>query len=428
MNMFKYSTLALAILASACGAVSNGGATGDETPTPTPGSGVTVADIQKGNVAENASVSLEGLVVVAVKVGGAGVDFWAQDAGGGAQSGIYFFDQNGNTPADIAVGDEVTVSGIYKEFYELSEITVGEVEITNSGLTPVADAVSLADLADPANAEVWEGCLIEVTDTDLTVGGAVNNYGEFPLSNGSDTLMVDDLLYDATEGLSSGTEITYIAGISHYAFEERKLLVRDATDILYDVLPVVPTTIVDIQTGVVAPNGAVTVENVIVTAVRGTTGFWAQDVGGGANSGLYFFAQVAGTFPTGIAIGDEVTVTGTYKEYYDLSEVILSATEITASGLAVTMNDITLADASAEEWESCLVNLTSATAMSVGAAPNTYKEFPVTNGTDSIIVDDFIFDSSASFTNGAPVTTLKGVLNYSFDERKLLPRSAADIQ
>lgn len=428
MNMFKYSTLALAILASACGAVSNGGATGDETPTPTPGSGVTIADIQKGNVAENANVSLEALVVVAVKVGGSGVDFWAQDAGGGAQSGIYFFDQNGNTPADLAVGDEVTVSGIYKEFYDLSEITVAEVEITNNGLTPVADAVALTDLADPANAEVWEGCLVEVTGADLTVGAAVNTYGEFPVSNGTDSMLVDDLLYDGTEGLNPGAAINYLAGVVHYAFEEWKLLPRDAADLDSEIAPVVPTTIVDIQTGTVAPNGPVTVENVIVTAVRGTTGFWAQDIGGGANSGLYFFAQTAGTFPTGVAIGDKVTISGTYKEYYDLSEVVIATASIIDSANAVTMDDITLADASAEQWESCLVNVTSATAMTVGAAPDTHKEFPVTNGTDSIMVDDFIFDSTASFPNTTPVTTLKGVLNYSFDVRKMLPRSAADIQ
>lgn len=429
MNVIKYSTLALAVFASACGAVSNGGATGDPTPTPTPGGdGVTVADIQKGTITENSTVSLEALVVTAIKVGGSGVDFWAQDAGGGSQSGMYFFDQNGNTPADIAVGDEINVSGLYKEFYDLSEVVVESAEITNNGLTPAIDAVSLADLADATAVEAWESCLVEIDATDLTVIAAANNYNEFPVGDGTDSVNVDDLLYDASETVGAGSAVTYLAGVVNYAFEEWKLLPRSADDLATDIIPVVATTIVDVQTGAVAPDGGVTIENVIVTGVRGTTGFWAQDIGGGASSGMYFFAQAAGTFPTGIAVGDQVTVSGTYKEFFELSEVILSTVDITSSGNVVTINDVTLADASLEEWESCLVNVTSATAMTVGAAPNMYKEFPVTNGTVSLKVDDFIFDSSASFVNGAPVTTLRGVLNYSFNERKLLPRSAADIQ
>lgn len=445
MNMFKYSTLALAVLASACGAVSNGGATGDETPTPTPGAGASVADIQKGNVAESANVTLEGLVVFAVKVGGSGVDFWAQDAGGGAQSGIYFFDQNGATPADLAVGDEVTVKGIYKEFYELSEITVTEVEITNNGLTPVADAVALSDLSDPANAEVWEGCLVEVTGTDLTVGGAVNNYGEFPLSNGSDTLMVDDLLYDATEGLSSGAAISYIAGVSHYAFEERKLLVRDAADLESEIVPVAPLTVADLQNptlGNVPPLGSlVTIENVTIAAIYETgTGadlrrsFWAQQ-GSGPYSGLLVYDQDK-TKPV-IAVGDVVSLTDVkYAEFYDHTQVELKAASVIAdvsSADPVEITTVSLAAliASPEQYESVLVSLDDASITVESLNPDgasDYGEYTITDGTNDIRVNDLMFQTRTGKTVSQALTTRIGFVRYGNGAFKLEPRSAADMQ
>ena len=441
MKIMKFVSLVgvvaiTAALSSACGAVSNGGDDGSPTPegSPTPNPGdLTIGDIQKGNVDVNTSVTLQGVVVTAVLIGDQGVDFWAQDKDGGAQSGIYFFDQTGVTPADIAIGDEVTVTGTYKEFYDLSEITIASVEITDTGLETTTDIVAVGDLVDPANAEVWEGCLIELdTTSDLTVAGAVNMYNEFLVTDGTDEVLVDDEIFDGTEGLGAGTPILFISGVFHYAFEEYKLLLRNEYDIETDEVIVEPLSIADIQSGTVAPDGAVLLENVIVTAVRGTTGFWAQDVGGGPNSGIYVFAQTMGTFPTGILVGDQVNVSGTYKEYFELSEIIITDVEITGSGNAVVMDTVTLADldtpASVEQWESCLVNVTSASPMTVTAAANQYKEYPVGNGTNSLLVDDFIFDTSTTYTNGETVTVLSGVLNYSFSEWKLLPRSAADMQ
>ena len=432
MKTLKLFALVAAALAAGCGAVSNGEKDNtNPNPTPTPGGSVTVADVQKGNVEENSSVTLEALVVVAVKIGGAGVDFWAQDAGGGAQSGIYFFDQGGNTPADIAVGDEVTVTGIYKEFYDLSEITVDSVEITNNGLTPSVDTVPVGDLANPAQAEVWESCLIEVTGTALTVGGSVNQYNEFPVTDGTSTVLVDDFLYDGTAGLGAGATVNYLAGIVNYSFEEWKLLPRAAEDLEIETAPVVPVTIADIQNGTVTPEGSVSLEGLVVTAVKAGTGFWAQDVGGGAYSGLYFFDQQQDVMPADLAVGDEVSVSGVYKEFYGLSEVVISEATKTASGLTVTVDTVAIADladpTSAEAWESCLVDVTSANPLSVGGAANEFKEFPVTDGADTVPVDDFIYDASADFPQGTDVSKLSGVVNYHFDVFKVLPRTAADI-
>lgn len=435
MKTLKLITLcatlaATAAMGSACGAVSNGESNdGTPTPEPTNQGDLEIADIQKGNVDVNALVTLEGVVVTAVSIGDQGVDFWAQDAGGGAQSGIYFFDRDGLTPADIAVGDVVTVSGEYTEFYDLSEITVSEIEVTGTGAV-TADLVALAELQAGSNAEVWEGCLVEIDGESLEVAASANQYGEFPVTDGSASVNVDDELYDATEGLGAGAPVNYIAGVWHYAFEEYKLLLRGADDIETEVAPVTSTTITDIQTGAVEEEGNVTIENVIVTAVR-SNAFWVQDAGGGPNSGIYVVALGGTELPEGLAVGDKVNVTGAYKEFYELSEIALQAATIVDSGNTVTVNDVDIADlqsgTTAEQWESCLINLTGGP-FTVSAAANEFKEFPVTAGSNTLKVDDYLYDASANgVANSDTLTTLRGVLNYHFDEWKILPRDAADI-
>lgn len=442
----KLSILAVALMASACGAVSNGGASGEPTPTPTPGQGVTVSDIQKGNVAENTTVTLEGLVVFAVKVGGAGVDFWAQDVGGGAQSGIYFFDQGGNTPADIAVGDEVTVTGLYKEFYDLSEIVVDSVEITNNGLTPDVDLVPISDLGDAAAAEVWESCIVEVDGTGLTVSASVNQYGEFPVTDGTDSVMVDDLLYDATEGLSNGASVSFLSGIVNYAFEEWKLLPRDEFDITAESTPVVPLTIADLQDdslgNVPAAGTKVTLQNVTVAAgwitQPGTTNerhnFFVQS-GSGAYSGILVYDQDK-TKPV-LAVGDVVNLVDVeFKEFNGMTEVLLltsTTIEPVSTGGVVNVTAVSLADLAAdfEAYEGVLVSLNDASITVTDLnpdAPSDYKEYVIGNGTETVRVNDVLFDTRTGKTLSQALTTRIGVLEYANGNFKLEPRSAADMQ
>lgn len=452
----KLSILAVALMASACGAVSNGGADGEPTPTPTPGQGVTVSDIQKGNVAENTTVTLEGLVVFAVKVGGAGVDFWAQDVGGGAQSGIYFFDQGGNTPADIAVGDEVTVTGLYKEFYDLSEIVVDSVEITNNGLTPDVDLVPLSDLGDPASAEVWESCIVEVDGTGLTVSASVNQYGEFPVTDGTDSVMVDDLLYDATEGLSNGAAVSFLSGIVNYAFEEWKLLPRDEFDITAESTPVVPLTIADLQDdslgNVPAPGTMVTLENVTVVAgwitQPGTTNerhnFFVQS-GSGLYSGIMVYDQDK-TKPV-LAVGDVVNLVDVeFTEFNGMTEVLLrTATTIepVSTGGTVNVTAVSLADllANAEGYESVLVSLNDASLTVKNLNPDDgtpadptndgspdYNEYTIGDGTSEVRVNDILFNTRTTKALDQALTTRIGVLEFANGNFKLEPRAAGDMQ
>jgi len=411
--------------------------------------------VQKGTVAENSTVSFDGLVVTAIKVGGSGVDFWAQDVGGGAQSGIYFFDQNGNTPADLAVGDEVTVSGLYKEFYDLSEIVVESAEITNNGLTPDIDGVSLADLADPTGVEVWESCLVEIDALDLAVEAAANMYNEFPVGDGTDSVNVDDLLYDASGSVGSGSAVSYLAGIVNYAFEEWKLLPRSADDIATDIAPIVALTIAELQDDslgmVPAPGASVTIEGATVVATYITAvgtanerhSFWVQQ-GSGPFSGVLVYDQDK-TKPV-LAVGDVVNLVDVeFTEFNTMTEVLLrtnTVIEPVSTGAAVAITTLSLAElvAGAESYESVLVSLNDASLTVKNLNPDDgtpldptndgapdFGEYQIGDGTNLLRVNDILFQTRTGKTVDQAVATRVGVLEFANGNFKLEPRAAADM-
>jgi hypothetical protein len=75
-------------------------------------------------------------------------------------------------------------------------------------------------------------------------------------------------------------------------------------------------TIYDIQTGQVTLGDSVSVRDVIITGIDtspSTYGFWAEQPGGGIYSGILCYTGSA--FPTGLAVGDSMRVTGVYAEY-----------------------------------------------------------------------------------------------------------------
>ena len=456
MKKLTLLTLVVAALGGAgCGATSNGQGTGPTpTPEPTPGpSDLTVADIQKGSVAPNSVVEVEGLVVTALKAGGAGVDFWAQDAGGGVQSGIYFFDADGVTPADIAVGDEVTVKGEYVEYYDLSEIRIEEVTVTGNGLVPTVDAVSLADLAAAATAELWEGCLIEVSGTK-TVADTAIGFGEYLVTDGSlNNIHVNDFIFDSFEGRQNGEVLTYLAGVWNYSFEQYKLEPRSADDVVGDAIePVGDLTIAALQDETdpnhPAVNSQVTVENMTVVArhVTGTgdnqrISFFVQQ-GSGPNSGIYVYD--AAKLKSTAQVGDVISITGKYVEFNGLSEIetlIDFPIAPAATTAAVVETTVTLADllASPEQYESVYVKIdNAATAVTVtnlnpdnpagdpNATPD-FNEFQVTQGAAVVRVNDLLFYGRDALALNDTLVTLRGFLNWRNDNWKLEPRDANDL-
>jgi len=157
--------------------------------------------------------------------------------------------------------------------------------------------------------------------------------------------------------------------------------------------------------------------------------FFVQEEAGGEYSGISVFVQD----PTGLSVspGDRVTITGTYEEYFDLSQIVAaSAAEVTVSGTATVPAPAVVAPADVatngplmENWEGVLVTVENVTVTDDALG---FGDFLVTDG---LRVDDYFFPMG-SFTVptvGTNYTSITGVMGYAFDDARLSPRDAADL-
>ncbi|RLC49798.1 MAG: hypothetical protein DRI23_08495, partial [Candidatus Cloacimonadota bacterium] len=85
--------------------------------------------------------------------------FFMSDPEGGAWHGIYVYDYT----VGPALGDEVEVTGTVTEYYGLTELGYCTITILSSGNpVPEPTIVTTLNLVIPAQAEQYEGCLVQV--------------------------------------------------------------------------------------------------------------------------------------------------------------------------------------------------------------------------------------------------------------------------
>ncbi len=463
-------TVAIASAMAACGAVSNkGNATptpsGSPTPTGTP-SAITVKDIQTGTVPVNTTVTLTDVIVTAVNATTG--DFYVQDAGGGAHSGIYIFDKfHHNT--GLAVGDKVTLAGMYTEYQgsstnpwaaAVSEIAPDSITQTGTG-TPVADAIPATGLAvfkdtsGVPNDDSWEGCLVTITGT-TPVFSVGMNFGEYAVGASAAYVRVDKQLTDTFEPRLVGENMT-LTGVVSYAFNHYHLQPRSVADAVGDgtnapVAKVVSDLVDSTAAGHPVPGQLVTITDGYVTAVstytnsqsQTKTSFWIQTATNFANAtaGQYqgiYVEDSRYTNPT-ILVGDKVTLTGKYVQYgsttvansimlfadHAVVTPTVHAQALTPLNLSVT----TLGAAStAKPYEGVLVNVNSTTdaGLKVVDAPDTYKEYTV-GVTSKVYVGKAIFDTSTGKTANLALTKAQGPLYSAFGKYYIEPTVATDVQ
>lgn len=153
----------------------------------------------------------------------------------------------------------------------------------------------------------------------------------------------------------------------------------------------------------------------VVTATS-NAGYYIAD-GTGAYSGVYVYDN--NNTPS---IGDEVNITATVVEYYNLTELNnVAAFEVVSSGNAVSANMVTAAEVNSEAYEGVLVQVG-------GTCTNTNLGFGMweltDSNTDACNIDDLLFSFTPTQGQFYAVT---GVVDFSFDEYKVLPRDANDI-
>ena len=153
--------------------------------------------------------------------------FFISDPEGGAWHGIYVYDFE----AGPALGDEVTVTGTVTEYYGLTELGYCTVTIHSSG-NPVPDPIQVTtlNLVVPAQAEMYEGCLVEVNN--VTVTEAQGEYGEWYIDDGSGECQVDDGFFYLDEVVP---EIVITVGMEW-------AIIRGCVDFSYDYYGINPRT------------------------------------------------------------------------------------------------------------------------------------------------------------------------------------------
>ncbi len=183
------------------------------------------------HVPDGTAVQVSGLVVTAVR---AGNGFYVQDPASTTFGAAFVYDFGDNA---VSLGDAVTVSGTYAEYYGLAEIS--NVTVTVTGTTPLpspidADTCSVA--TGGAQAEELEAMLIRVSGVAVTDSNADDDpdgsdapdYNEYVVDG---CLRINDALYVYTDQPAVGTEWSTITGILNWSFDNAKLEPRDADDL-----------------------------------------------------------------------------------------------------------------------------------------------------------------------------------------------------
>jgi FlgD Ig-like domain len=158
--------------------------------------------------------------------------YFMSDLEGGAWHGIYIYDFE----TGPALGDEVEVTGTVAEYYGLTELSYCTTTILSSGNTvPSPSVVSTINLVVPAQAESYEGCLVEVANVEVTE--AQGEYGQWFIDDGTGECMVDDGFFylDSVTPpivITAGMTWDIIRGCLIYSFDEYSINPRTSEDLI----------------------------------------------------------------------------------------------------------------------------------------------------------------------------------------------------
>jgi predicted extracellular nuclease len=419
------------------------------------GDDTTIYEIQMGNIAAKSVVTVKGVVVTSqMKLDDGKGAVFVEEPEGGEYSGIQLFLYDEVAAAwDAPVGSIVDITGTYDEFYENSQLTImapGDLTVVGTGELPAPVVITAADVDNmtPAVAEKFEGVLVELDNVTVTNTTDVG-IGKFQVDDAA--LISDYFIYpDNSFNAQVGQAYAAIRGPVLYAFDEFQVCPRTLDDLSTDGGGDTDTdtgettagdtdtttgddkvTIYDIQEGKFAINDVVTVEGVVATS--GLTfkkdGFFVEDPAGGPHSGIYVYINM---LAVNVKAGDELTITGTYDEFFDFSQIkVTNPADVVITGTApipapavVTSADVATGGPLAEDYEGVLIQVNNA---KVTTVVDMFGEFIVDN---SLRVDD-LFIAKVDWVN-PPVNTMYssivGPLAYGFDNFKISPTKPADIK
>jgi hypothetical protein len=314
------------------------------------------------------------------------------------------------------------------EFIELFNNDVNAVDLSGWSIDGV-------DFTFPAMSSIAAGEYIIVAAAAATydgngyqvfqvTGGAFGNGGE-PVSLLNDAgIVVDAFIYDTgtnfpdANGNCSSLELIDVNTDNAIGSNWQASFELNGTPGAANstVPPFTEYTIAELQSELYTNEGVAT--SGVVTAVYGGSNLFTMQDGTGANSGIW----VNGA---GVAIGDEVEVEGVVLETNGLTQINAENIAVLTSGNVLpTVEVLSTFDASAEQWEGVLLQVTGT--VGVGAGDLGFGEWSLDDSSGAVLVDDLgvvltPVDEGITFRVTAP-------LYFSFGNFKLTPRNAGDVE
>jgi len=172
---------------------------------------------------------------------------------------------------------------------------------------------------------------------------------------------------------------------------------------------------------------AVSVEDVVITGLW-DLGFSVQMPGGeGGDRGLMVFNGDS----EGLAIGDQVTVSGTFNDYF--GELQIEADLVSKTGTVTPLEpvSVSLSDAASEAYEGMLITTTgevtdAAYDCSVDGSGCSDENLWEIGGSSGILVFDRMYSGSA-WSAGEGTVTVSGIMTTRWERRRIMPRDDDDL-
>jgi hypothetical protein len=156
----------------------------------------------------------------------------------------------------------------------------------------------------------------------------------------------------------------------------------------------------------------------IVTAV-GAGGYFIQNSGiTGPWNGIFVFNNTNNP-----AIGDSVVFSANVVEYFNMTQLSgVSSFTIVSSGNPVSVTNISTADVNTEGYEGMLVRVNNANCVDGNSG---FGQFIVNDGSGDALISPTIYEYDG--LTGV-IYNITGVVFYNFEEFKIMPRSASDVE
>jgi DNA/RNA endonuclease YhcR with UshA esterase domain len=247
-------------------------------------------------------------------------------------------------------------------------------------------------------------------------GDKIYAYMDGDLLSGSPISVTGDAAF-LTQGMPG--IFVYNAADSKVTFDNFK--VEENVKLEYTVAEIQTPAVGD-TTGDSPLDGMTVITSGVVTATKlndegAATEFYIQNGAGAYNGVLVYSTQ-------SVLVGDQVTLQGEVDEYYGKTELKnVSGLGVSASGVelpeAVALSTAAVND---EMYEGVLVSISNAENIEEN---NNYGEAIFDDGSGQVMTDDAYSDAYQFFLG--KVYDITGVVDYSFDNYKILYRNASDV-